>query len=136
LTYQWYFDNALLTGQTNATLTLAGVAATNAGNYAAVATAAGGATTSAVVTLTVTNSQPPVPVFSINLAGTNLVINGLNGVAGGTYVVLMSTNLTLPINQWTRVVTNVLGTSGDFTLTATNAVNPNTPEQFYLLQAQ
>jgi len=30
----------------------------------------------------------------------------------------------------------VLGADGPFTLTATNAVNPAAPQQFYLLQVQ
>jgi hypothetical protein len=29
------------------------------------------------------------------------------------------------------VATNVLNTSGNFTLTATNAVDPNAPQRFY-----
>ena len=46
----------------------------------------------------------------------------------------MSTNLTLPPSQWMQVATNVLDTSGDFTITATNAVDPNAPQSFYRLE--
>jgi hypothetical protein len=48
----------------------------------------------------------------------------------------MSTNLTLPLNQWTPVATNVPGGNGNFTITATNAVDPNAPQCFYILQMQ
>lgn len=53
-----------------------------------------------------------------------------NGQSGGAYLTLASTNLTLPLNQWTPVATNSLSAYGDFTITATNAVNPNAPQQF------
>ena len=79
----------------------------------------------------------PVPdITSLSLAATNVVINAENGVAGGTYTVLMSSNLALPLNQWTPVATNVLTASGIFTLAATNAVNPAALQGFYILQTQ
>jgi hypothetical protein len=52
-TYQWFFDNTLLAGDTNSTLTLSNLTLAVAGNYAVVVTAAGGSTTSAVASLTV-----------------------------------------------------------------------------------
>jgi hypothetical protein len=70
------------------------------------------------------------------LAGANLVLNGINGMSGATYYVLMSTNLTLPLSQWTPVATNVLSASGNFTITATNAVTRTVPQRFYILQTQ
>jgi hypothetical protein len=70
------------------------------------------------------------------LAGANLVLNGVNGLSGATYCVLMSTNLTLPLSQWTPVATNVLSASGNFTITATNAVTRTVPQRFYILQTQ
>jgi len=81
----------------------------------------------------------PVPqpaITGISLSGTNLVMNGTNGLATGTYYVLASTNLSLPLNQWTPVATNMLSASGNFTITATNAVNRNVAKQFYILQLQ
>jgi large repetitive protein len=78
--------------------------------------------------------SPPQPVLSsISLSGTDLVINGSNGVMGGTYKVSMSTTLALPLSQWTPVSTNVLSTTGNFTITATNAVNTNVPRRFFSL---
>ena len=71
-----------------------------------------------------------------NVSGTNLVFSGVNGLSGGTYSVMTSTNLTLPLSQWTRVATNVLSANGNFTITVTNAVNSGASQQFYMLQLQ
>jgi PKD repeat protein len=73
-------------------------------------------------------------ITGISLSGSNLVINGTNGVSGQTYYVLTTTNLALPRSQWLPVATNVLNSSGNFTITATNSVNINAPQQFYQLQ--
>jgi hypothetical protein len=51
--FQWFFNSAALTDQTNSALTLVSVSLTNAGDYSVVVIAAGGSTTSAVATLTV-----------------------------------------------------------------------------------
>ncbi len=76
----------------------------------------------------------PAPVIaSFNLAGTNLVFNVANSITGGVFTVLTSTNLALPLANWAALATNV-APGGVFTLTATNAVNPAAPGQFYLLQ--
>ena len=48
----------------------------------------------------------------------------------------MSTNVDLPFAQWTPLSTNVLSANGNFTLTATNAVDPAAPQQFYMLRGQ
>jgi hypothetical protein len=73
---------------------------------------------------------------SVSLSGANLVINGINGQSGGTYYVLTSTNLALPLNQWTPMATNIWSANGNFTFTLTNAVNPSVPNRFYLLQVK
>ena len=53
LGFQWYFNNALLSAQTNNTLTLSNIGLAAAGNYFVVATATGGSSTSTVAALTV-----------------------------------------------------------------------------------
>jgi hypothetical protein len=75
-------------------------------------------------------------ITRMSLSGTNLVLNGINGVSGTTNYLLMGTNLTQPLNQWKPVTTNVLGAGGNFTVTATNAVDPNAPGRFYILRLQ
>jgi PKD repeat protein len=82
--------------------------------------------------ISVVPAQSGIAGFS--LSGTNLVVNGSNGLSGQTYYVLMSTNVALPFSQWTPVATNVLNASGNFTTTATNAVNLHVPQCFYILQ--
>ena len=79
---------------------------------------------------------PQPGIVGASLAGTNLVINATNGSGGGTYTLLMSTNVALPLSKWAPVVTNVLGASGNFSVTATNAVGSGATGQFYLLRVQ
>jgi uncharacterized repeat protein (TIGR03803 family) len=72
-------------------------------------------------------------ITGIQLAGTNLVIHGFNGVQGENCVTLASPDLTLPLAGWTPLATNVL-TSGNFSIIATNAVDPSALERFYTMQ--
>jgi hypothetical protein len=70
------------------------------------------------------------------LSGTNLVLNGINGLSGGTYCVLMTTNLTLPISNWTAVTTNVLSTNGNFAITVKKPANSGASQRYYIIQYQ
>jgi hypothetical protein len=80
---------------------------------------------------------PPRPgITNISLAGLNITLSGTNGQSGRTYYTLMSTNVILPLNQWTLVAINLLGNDGNFTFTATNAVSVNASQQFFVLQLQ
>jgi len=79
----------------------------------------------------------PSPGFtSMKRSGTDVILNATNVFAGGAYYVLTSTNLTTPLSQWLAVFTNVLGASGSFTFTATNALASKLPRQFYILRVQ
>jgi hypothetical protein len=73
-------------------------------------------------------------ITGITLAGANLVLNAAQGQWNGSYATLMSTNLLQPLFLWTPVTTNTLDGSGNFTITATNAVNSAAPQQFYALK--
>jgi hypothetical protein len=75
-------------------------------------------------------------IVSLSFSRTNVTLNATNGLAGKTYYVLTSTNLTLPLSQWSLVSTSILGAGGPFTITATNAFTHNTPFQFYTLRLQ
>jgi hypothetical protein len=80
---------------------------------------------------------PPQPIIqSIGLSGTNLVLQGTNGLATGVYRLLASTNLTLPFQQWSSIWTNTLTSNGNFSVTATNAVKTKSASEFYVLQLQ
>jgi hypothetical protein len=61
-------------------------------------------------------------------------MTGANGASGQTYYVLSSTNLSLPLNQWTPVATNVLSASGGFSIEVPNIVSPSNPQRFFILQ--
>ena len=88
-----------------------------------------------IIGLQFTTVAPPVSHLAISqfsLSGANVTISGMNQ-GTGTYYVLTSTNLALPLSQWKPAATNVLTGSGSFTFTATNAVLPNASQQFYIL---
>jgi alpha-tubulin suppressor-like RCC1 family protein len=77
---------------------------------------------------------PPPALLGLSFSGANLIFHGTNGLAGGAYSVLTSTNVALPLIQWTSISTNLLNTNGSFTITATNALNPPAARQFYTLR--
>jgi uncharacterized repeat protein (TIGR03803 family) len=101
-------------------------------NFTSKVTDAANHTATRVVFLVVVPAQPDIASWI--LSGANLVLNGINGQSGGTYYILMGTNLAQPLSQWTPIATNVLSTSGNFTITATNTVTRNVPQRFYILQ--
>jgi formylglycine-generating enzyme required for sulfatase activity len=80
-------------------------------------------------------AQQPT-IVGTRLSGANVVLGGSNGLSGGTYYVLIGTNLSLPLSQWTSVATNVLSASGNFTITISNTFTPGTPRRFYMLELQ
>ena len=73
------------------------------------------------------------PIFGgIQIIGGSLVITGTNGTAGANYLVLMTTNLTLPVTDWIILSTNQFGPGGSVNFT--NPINPNSPLTFYRLR--
>ena len=79
---------------------------------------------------TFTNA-PGITQFALN--GANVVMTVTNGQAGDGYYLLMSTNVSTPINQWRTAATNVPNAGGTFTFTGTNVVTPGDAQQFYIL---
>jgi hypothetical protein len=75
-------------------------------------------------------------VTGATLSGANLTLNASNGLPAGTYYVLSSTNVALPLTQWTPISTNVLSASGNTAITVTNALTGSASQQFYILQTQ
>ncbi|MDW7980579.1 MAG: autotransporter-associated beta strand repeat-containing protein [Verrucomicrobiales bacterium] len=74
---------------------------------------------------------PPL-IRGVQLFGNMVVISGSGGVPGGTYTVLASTNVSLPVAEWVPIATNRFDDAGSFTVT--NAVNPGESQRFYLLR--
>jgi hypothetical protein len=81
-------------------------------------------------TLVAGSAQPQFGTF--NLSGTNLIFNGIGGSPGSNYVILASTNLTVPLTNWLALTTNTFDGSGQFHYT--NNVNPANPRQFFIFK--
>ncbi len=67
--------------------------------------------------------SPPV------IAGSNVVLNGSGGIPNGTYHALTSTNVALPLSNWTSLPATNFDGSGNFRFT--NAITPGNPRQFF-----
>ncbi len=76
-------------------------------------------------------SKPAPYIAGFSLSGTNLVFSGTNGWANGIYELLTSTNVALALTNWTAIATNTFDSNGQFNLT--NGINPDAPQQFYIL---
>jgi hypothetical protein len=76
---------------------------------------------------------PPTPrVTHISLSGTALSISATNGLPGGPWELLQSTNVALPLSQWQ---TNIMGTFDGSGNLSTNILNTATNSQeFYILK--
>ncbi len=81
-------------------------------------------------TLVAGSAQPQFGTF--NLSGTNLIFNGIGGSPGSNYVMLASTNLTIPLTNWLALTTNTFDGTGQFHYT--NPVSPAKPRQFFIFK--
>jgi autotransporter-associated beta strand protein len=68
----------------------------------------------------------------ISFQGTNLLMSCTGGAAGYCYSVLSTTNLAMPLTNWSLISTGFFDSNGDFTF-STN-INPQLSEQFYQLE--
>ena len=75
------------------------------------------------------SGMPAFRHFSL-LAG-NVVLGASDGPLGRIYSVLTSTNLELPLTDWTWLATDRFDGAGRFWLT--NAVDPGEPQRFYCI---
>jgi hypothetical protein len=76
-------------------------------------------------------AKPVIGTVSITDSG--LALAGTGGVANATFYLLGSTNLSTPVTNWTRLLTNQFDGSGDFNFTN---VFGGDEQSFYLLQLQ
>jgi hypothetical protein len=77
-------------------------------------------------------TQPPPPAIgNVSLSGTNVIITGTGGVTNGSYYLLASTNIALPLSQWTRLFTNSFDASGNFAMTNGSGTNS---QCFYMIR--
>jgi hypothetical protein len=84
------------------------------------------------VSLAVTNDVKVPPVLTAGASGSDLVLSATGGTPGATAWTLASTNVALPLSNWTVISTNVLDASGSFRVT--NAINPAQPKLFLRVQ--
>jgi hypothetical protein len=130
LSYQWWFNTTnSVGGGTNSSLTITNVQPAKVGGYSVSVTNAYGAVTSSPAALTII--LPPTFTTTSD-SSSNSVISGTGGVTNGTYYVLASTNIALPLNQWTPIATNQFDASGDFIFT--NPMSTNVLQRFFRLQ--
>ena len=145
-TYQWYFNNVVISGATNSSYTLVSPNVSNAGSYTVVVTNSAGVVTSNVATLAV-NLAPSIATQPASIS----VVSGQSatftvsatGTAPLTYqwlkngvVIPNATSASLTLNtvsstdaaSYTVVLTNVVGsvTSSKATLTVTPVVSSPT----------
>jgi fibronectin-binding autotransporter adhesin len=83
--------------------------------------------------ISVVGSAAPPSFSSIHTSGNNIVLNASGGTPNGPVTVLSSTNLLIPLNQWSTVTTGSFDNSGNFTYTVTGALTSGLPQQFYIL---
>lgn len=89
---------------------------------------------SGVIDLSITVSAPPPSpsIHSIVINAGQVILGGTNNNgAGGTYSVLSSTNLTIPLTNWTLINSGSFDVNGNFS--STNATGTNS-SRFYLLR--
>jgi hypothetical protein len=71
---------------------------------------------------------------SLPVSGSSLKISATNGAAGGSWTLLQSTNLALPLNQWLTNTSGVFDSGGNlFTNIANSATNA---QEFYVIKLQ
>jgi len=81
----------------------------------------------------ITPTAPRITSIAVN--GSSLTIAATSGPVNGAFVLLESPNVTLPVAQWTPVLTNSFDANGNLSL-STNVVNPSNPREFYILRTQ
>jgi hypothetical protein len=136
---QWLKDGTGLTnggnisGATSATLIISDAQTNNSGTYWIVVSNAWGSVTSSNAVLTVLLSLPGfTSITAASGSVGSFILSGVGGANNGTYFVLTSSNLLVPLGQWQCIATNQFDNAGDFIFT--NTVPANTPQLFYILQ--
>lgn len=85
----------------------------------------------------IVSATPPAPgIVATGISGSNLNLTCSNGVPEEIVYTLTSADLSQPLSQWQPIATNVLTTAGNFSITATNAISPGAPQQFYILRGE
>jgi len=94
-------------------------------------------TSISALALNVISYTPPPPVFGAPVvSGSDLVLSASGGTPGDAVMVLTTTNLALPLAQWTTNTTGVYDANGNFNYTVTGALSSGLKQQYFKLQGQ
>ncbi len=74
----------------------------------------------------------PPAISSVTKNGTNLSFNVTGGAAGGSWNLLTSTNVALPLTSWITNNSGVFDGAGNVNFT--NGINPTEPQRFFRLK--
>ncbi len=74
----------------------------------------------------------PSQIGGIVVADGSAIINGTGGTPNAAYSLLTSTNIALPLIDWTLLGTGTFDATGAFRIT--NTVAPGTPQRFFLIR--
>lgn len=102
-----------------------------AGSYLLIATATNAGL--GIYQLTGSGFSNQLKLCPPQLIGADLIVGGIAGRAGSNYVLLASTDATLPLNSWTPLRTNQFGAFGEFS--TTNEFNPEVPQQYFRVRS-
>jgi predicted alpha-1,2-mannosidase len=83
--------------------------------------------------LIVKNSPPSPYITRVRVDATSLFISATNGLPGGSWTLLQSTNVALPLSQWQPVWTGSFDASGNL---STNIFSTTNTREFYILKVQ
>jgi hypothetical protein len=76
---------------------------------------------------------PAPQILRVSAKGGNFIMSGTNDSgSGGTYQVLASTNLLLPLTNWSVLTTSNFNSLGNFSFT--NSISSTNPGMFYILR--
>jgi hypothetical protein len=84
-------------------------------------------------TIAVTGAEIPPVISSAANVGGNLTLSGTGGLAGATYYVVSTNNLTIPLASWPRIATNTFAAGGTFTNTF--AISSAAAQNFFTILA-
>jgi parallel beta-helix repeat protein len=78
--------------------------------------------------------RPAPTIDKFTISGSNLILSGSGGIGGGAYYVLTSTNVGLPLDQWTAVATNSFDSGGNFNFSISQP--PSFAQEFFRIRTQ
>jgi hypothetical protein len=100
--------------------------------YAASAVDSFGESTNSIPASASLGPPPRLVITAPASPGGDIVLDGSGGLPGKLFYVLIATNLSLPLSQWTSVATGSFNNNGAFAVT--NPQDPNAPQIYYMLQ--